>query len=82
MENNVSAPPSWAAFIPLFIMLVPFLVMMCFIVRRKGINIFPVILLGFIPLVNILTLIWLASQTDASVKAEIADLKRRLDAKS
>jgi hypothetical protein len=64
------------------IFLLPVLVTMFFLARRKDRSFLPFFILGLIPLVNLFALLWLASQTDASVKAELAELRRRLDAMS
>ena len=74
-------PPVWVSFVPLLIITIPFLVTMFFLARRKGKNFLPYFILGLIPLANFIAVIWLASQTDASVKAELEDLRRRLDEK-
>jgi len=54
---------------------------MILLARRKGRNVALYILLGLVPVVNFIAALWLASQTDASVKAELEELRRRLDAK-
>jgi len=79
--TSVSSQPVWVSFIPLLILTVPFLIMMIFLALRKGRSLPLYILLAFIPGVNVIAALWLASQTDASVTAELADLRRRLDAK-
>src|SRR2546426_842495 len=79
--TNVPPPPLWTSFVPLAIITVPFLIMICFLARRKGKSLALYFLLGLIPGVNMLSALWLASQTDESVRAELAELKRRLDAK-
>jgi hypothetical protein len=55
---------------------------MVFLARRKGRNVALYVLLGLIPVANFIAALWLASQTDASVRAELDDLKKRLDAKA
>jgi hypothetical protein len=62
-------------------MAIPFLILLIPMARRKGKDLALYIILAIIPGVNILAALWLASQTDASVNAEIAELKRRLDEK-
>jgi TRAP-type mannitol/chloroaromatic compound transport system permease large subunit len=64
------------------IIIIPFLIMICFLARRKGRSLALYFLLALIPGVNMLATLWLASQTDKSIREELADLKRRLDAKS
>jgi hypothetical protein len=81
METTHVQPPLWVSFVPLVIITVPFLVMMLFLARRKGKSLTVYFLLGLIPVANMVAALWLASQTDASVKAELEDLRRRLDAK-
>jgi ABC-type polysaccharide/polyol phosphate export permease len=71
----------WVQFVPLLIITLPFLVMMFFLARRKGRSFVAYCFLGLIPGVNFITALWLASQTDASVQAELDELRRRLDAK-
>ena len=55
--------------------------MILFLARRKGKSIALYFLLGLIPGANMIAALWLASQTDASVKAELQELRRKLDAK-
>ena len=51
---------------------------MLFLARRKGKSLVLYLILGLIPGANMIAALWLASQTDASVKAELEDLRRRL----
>ena len=81
METTHIPPPLWAQFVPICLLTIPFLVLMVFLARRKGANVAVYLLLGLIPVVNFIAALWLASQTDASVKAELEELKRKLDAK-
>jgi ABC-type polysaccharide/polyol phosphate export permease len=81
METPNVPPPLWMSFVPLVIITLPFLVTMFFLARRKGRSVVAYLLLGIIPIVNMIAAVWLASQTDASVRAELDELKRRLDAK-
>ncbi len=81
METTNVPPPLWVTFVPLAIITVPFLVMILFLARRKGKSLLVYFLLGLIPGANMIAALWLASQTDASVKAELEELRRRLDAK-
>jgi hypothetical protein len=81
METTYTPPPLWTQLVPLFVITIPFLVLMIFLAGRKGRNVAVYILLGLIPVVNFVAALWLASQTDASVKAELEELRRRLDAK-
>ena len=80
--TDVPPPPVWVSFVPLVIITIPFLIMICFLARRKGRSLALYFVLGLIPGVNMLSALWLASQTDESIRAELADLKRRLDAES
>jgi hypothetical protein len=81
MEHQYIAPPAWTSLVPLIIITVPFLITMFFLARRKGRSYVVYFLLGLIPGVNAIAALWLASQTDASVKAELEELRRKLDAK-
>jgi len=54
---------------------------MFFLARRKGKSFLPYFLLGIIPIANFIAIIWLASQTDASVKTQLEDLQKRLNEK-
>jgi hypothetical protein len=74
-------PPVWVSFVPLVIITIPFLFTLFFLARRKGKSFVPYLLLGLVPGANVIAAIWLASQTDASVRAELDELRRRLDAK-
>jgi ABC-type polysaccharide/polyol phosphate export permease len=78
--TDIPPPPFWISLVPLVLITIPFLIMICFLARRKGRNLALYFLLGLIPGVNMLSALWLASQTDVSIRAELADLKRRLDA--
>jgi len=78
--TTVSPPPIWVSLFPLLIIAVPLLIMMVFLARRKGKSLALYVLLAFIPCVNVMSAIWLASQTDATVTAELAELRRRLEA--
>jgi hypothetical protein len=55
----------------------PYVVVIGFIAARKGKSVPLFCLLCFIPLVNVVASIWLASLTDAAVAARLADLERR-----
>jgi len=55
----------------------PYVVVIGFIAARKGKSVPLFCLLCFIPLVNVVAAIWLASLTDAAVAAQLADLERR-----
>ena len=55
----------------------PYVVVIGFIAARKGKSVPLFCLLCFIPLVNVVASIWLASLTDAAVIARLADLERR-----
>lgn len=81
MEAQPIPPPSWLQFVPLLIITIPFLITMFFLARRKGRSFVVYFLLGLIPGVNIIAALWLASQTDASVRKELEELRRKLDSK-
>ena len=55
----------------------PYVVFVGFIAARKGKSVSLFCLLCFIPLVNVVASIWLASLTDAAVARRLADLERR-----
>jgi len=55
----------------------PYVVVIGFIAARKGKSVPLFCILCFIPIVNVVAAIWLASLTDAAVSARLADLERR-----
>ena len=55
----------------------PYVVVIGFTAARKGKSVPLFCFLCFIPLVNVVASIWLASLTDAAVTARLADLERR-----
>lgn len=55
----------------------PYVVFVGLIAARKGKSVLLFCILSFIPLMNVIAAIWLASLTDAAVKARLADLERR-----
>jgi hypothetical protein len=55
----------------------PYVVVIGFISARKGKSVPLFCILCFIPIVNVVAAIWLASLTDAAVAAQLADLERR-----
>jgi hypothetical protein len=55
----------------------PYVVFIGFIAARKGKSVPLFCILCFIPIVNVVAAIWLASLTDAAVIARLADLERR-----
>ena len=55
----------------------PYVVFVGFIAARKGKSVSLFCLLCFIPLVNVVASIWLASLTDAAISRRLADLERR-----
>lgn len=59
--------------------IVPILIMMFFIARRKGQPFLPYFLLGLIPFFNIFAMLWLLSYTDASIKLLLEEIKNRLN---
>jgi len=60
----------------------PYVVVIGFIAVRKGRSVPLFCLLCFIPLVNVVASIWLASLTDAAVTARLANLERRTPPKA
>ncbi len=76
------APPLLAQAFPIILVMAPILIILYLLAQRKGKDYLPYLILGCIPLVNALALVWLASQTDAAIKAELEDLRRRLDEKA
>ena len=80
---NATPPPngggvSISEIIPYLCFVVPVLIMMFFLARRKGHRYWPYFFLGLIPLVNILAMLWLLSFTDAYVILALEDIKKRL----
>jgi len=59
----------------------PYVVVIGFIAARKGRSVPLFCLLCFIPIVNVVASIWLASLTDAALSARLADLERRIPPK-
>ena len=55
----------------------PYVVVIGFIAARKGKSVPLFCLLCFIPIVNVVASIWLASLTDAAVARRLAELERR-----
>jgi hypothetical protein len=55
----------------------PYVVVIGFIAARKGKSVPLFCILCFIPLVNVVASIWLASLTDAAVNSRLANLERR-----
>jgi hypothetical protein len=55
----------------------PYVVVIGFIVARKGKSVPLFCLLCFIPLVNVAASIWLASLTDTAIASRLAELERR-----
>ena len=55
----------------------PYVVVIGFIAARKGKSVPLFCLLCFIPIVNVVASIWLASLTDAAVARRLADVERR-----
>jgi len=62
-----SLPPFILSLLPLMIVTLPLLVLISFIAKRKGVNIVLAIILGLIPMVNMLFALWLASKTDLDI---------------
>ena len=55
----------------------PYVVVIGFIAARKGRSVPLFCLLCFIPIVNVVASVWLASLTDAAVARRLAELERR-----
>lgn len=55
----------------------PYVVVIAFIAARKGKSVPLFCLLCFIPIVNVVASVWLASLTDAAVTRRLAELERR-----
>jgi hypothetical protein len=55
----------------------PYVVVIGSIAARKGKSVPLFCLLCFIPIVNVVAAIWLASLTDAAISARLADIERR-----
>jgi hypothetical protein len=79
MEHAPTPPPFVVQIVPYFLIVVPVLVMMFFLARRKGKPFWPYLLLGLIPVANMLAALWLASQTDAAVRAQLDELQKRVN---
>jgi hypothetical protein len=60
----------------------PYVVVIGFIAARKGKSVPLFCILCFIPLVNVVASVWLASLTDATVSNRLADLERRTPPKT
>jgi hypothetical protein len=67
----------WFPIIPLLI-LVATAILACVIAGRKGQNQILFAILGLIPVVNVLSLIWLLSITDKAVYDQLDEIGRRL----
>ena len=80
-QDPHAQPPSVLQLVPYFILVIPILVTMFFMARRKGKNFLPYLALGLIPVVNFIVMIWLASQTDAVVKTRLEELEKKLNEK-
>ena len=55
----------------------PYVVVIGFIAARKGKSVPLFCILGFIPIVNVVASVWLASLTDAAIASRLAELERR-----
>ena len=77
----IASSAAWVSLLPLCLMTIPALVLTIILARRKGQNVPLYAVLGLLPFINFVALIWLASLTDLSVRSELEELKRRLDAK-
>jgi hypothetical protein len=55
----------------------PYVIVVGFMAARKGKSVPLFCILSFIPIVNVVASIWLASLTDATVTSRLAELERR-----
>jgi hypothetical protein len=76
MTPAEAPPPTIFALLPLFLMSALLAAFIFFLAKRKGRSAL-LLLIGFVPLANVLVAIWLASLTDKSVLEQIEELKRR-----
>jgi uncharacterized membrane protein len=53
------------------------LLLIAFLAKRKGINIFLAVVIGFIPMANIVFALWLASRTDITVLQRLENLEQK-----
>lgn len=77
-ETPPASPPGFLQFVPLIVLTIPFLVLVIFMAKRKGKSVALFVILGLIPMVNMVAALWLASQTDAAVLREIDEIKKKL----
>jgi hypothetical protein len=75
LANFISAPDLIMVAIIMLICGLPYVVVIGFIAARKGQSVPLFCLLSFIPIVNVVAGIWLASPTDAAVKDRLAKLE-------
>ena len=66
-------------FLPLIIFTLPFLILVAFLAKRKGVNLILAVFVGLFPMANILFALWLASKTDLDI---LKRLKQIEDTKS
>ena len=67
MNTDTPDFPIILRLVPLAIFTLPFLILIGFIAKRKGINLLLALIVGIIPMLNIAFAFWLASRTDIAV---------------
>ena len=77
MDSSPSQAPMWIQFVPLIIFTLPWLILLAFIAKRKGINIFLAIVLGCIPLVNFIFAFYVVSRTDTEILDRLKVLEEK-----
>ena len=77
--NVHSEGPLILPFLPLIIFTIPFLILVAFLAKRKGVNLILAVFVGLFPMANILFALWLASKTDLDI---LKRLKQIEDTKS
>ncbi len=78
MEYEQS-PSILLQFVPLLTMAVIFVPLGIILATRKGKSRLLFVLVAFVPIVNFLALIWLASLTDQAVLEELAKLRGKVE---
>jgi hypothetical protein len=75
------AGPDLIVIAPILVMLsafhLPFVIVMGFIAQRKGQSVPLFCILGFIPIVNVVSAVWLASLLDTTVQKCLAELETK-----
>ena len=78
LADFISAPDLIMVAIIMLICGLPYVVVIGFLAARKGQSVPLFCLLCFIPIVNVVAGIWLASLTDAAVRDRLAALEEKL----